>query len=87
MADSWHEVVGLIGVASILGAYGLLQAGRIHSGDLAYSIVNALGASCVLVSLWFAFNLSAFIVEAFWVLISLYGIGKALRRRRPEAEP
>ena len=39
-------------------------------------MLNALGASLIIVSLLFDFNLSAFIVEAFWVIISLIGIGK-----------
>ena len=47
---------------------------------MAYSFFNALGAGLVLISLWIDFNLSAFIVEGFWVLISMVGIYKSFKR-------
>ncbi len=70
----WPDLVGNIGVALIVGAYLALQLGRLDGRALLYSITNAVGASLVLVSLWFDFNLSAFIVEVFWVVISLIGL-------------
>jgi len=54
----------------------LLQTEKIKSECLLYSLLNASGASLIIVSLIYNFNFSAFIVEFFWVLISLYGIGK-----------
>ena len=57
----------------IAGAYLALQLGRIRSTDLLYSIWNAIGAVLVLVSLIFEFNLAAFLVEAFWLAISVLG--------------
>ena len=49
--------------------------------DLLYSALNALGAALIIVSLLFDFNLSAFIIELFWVIISLFGIVQFYRRR------
>ena len=69
-----HNVIGIIGVALIVGCYLLLQIDRISSKDLMYSVGNAIGAGLVLVSLWFEFNLSAAIVEAFWVAVSVLGM-------------
>ena len=40
----------------------------------------------VLISLIYSFNLSAFLVEAFWLLISLYGLIKFMLRSRPEKQ-
>lgn len=76
MHYNWYEYVGSIGVGIIIVTYILLQIGKIHSENLAYSLLNALGASLIIVSLIFNFNFSAFVVESFWVLISLYGAGK-----------
>ncbi|MDZ4699010.1 MAG: hypothetical protein SH809_04825 [Rhodothermales bacterium] len=87
ISHAWYDIVGLAGVAAILVAYALLQIGRLRSDSLAYSAINAAGAAGVLVSLHYAFNLSAFIVEAFWVLISLYGVARALRRPAPPTDP
>lgn len=88
MQYHWYDLVGLIGVATILITYLLLQLGKLRSEGLAYSLLNAAGAGLIVLSLLFDFNLSAFLVEAFWVLISLVGIIRALlngsRRVRPE---
>lgn len=74
MKYTWHDFAGNVGVALILSAYLLLQIGKLRSTDLSYSLMNGAGASLVIVSLVFDFNLSAFVIEAFWVMISLIGI-------------
>lgn len=79
MTYAWYDVVGTLGVTAIIFAYILLQLGRLRSDQLAYSLLNAAGASLILVSLYFSFNFPSFIVEFFWLLISLFGIGKYLR--------
>lgn len=82
MSIAWHDVAGLLGVGLILLAYFGLQAGRMRSHGHDYQLANLVGASLVLVSLIHEFNLSAFVIETAWVLISLYGIVKARRERR-----
>ena len=81
MTFAWYDVIGTLGVAIIVITYVLLQTERIRSEHVAYSILNAAGASLILVSLYFTFNLPSLIVEFFWLLISLYGIGKYFVRR------
>lgn len=76
MHYSFYDFLGSIGVGIIIVTYVLLQIGKIKSGQLSYSILNAFGASLIIISLVFNFNFSAFIVEFFWVLISIYGIIK-----------
>jgi hypothetical protein len=68
-------------VGMIIVTYVLLQIERIKSEMLSYSVLNAVGASLVLISLIYSFNFSAFIVEFFWVLISIYGIAKYFLKR------
>jgi hypothetical protein len=75
----WHDLVGSLGVAAVLGAYLLLQTGRLSASRRTYSAVNGAGAALILVSLYYSFNLSAFLVEFFWLLISIYGFFKAAR--------
>ncbi len=74
------DFVGNIGVAMMMIAYLLLQLNKLSAG-LVYSAVNALGASLVVVSLLVHFNLSAFLMEVFWVLISFVGIYRSLRTK------
>lgn len=76
----WHDIVGGAGAAIILVSYLLLQLRRISGGALSYSLLNAAGAMLVLVSLWVDFNLAAFVVEAFWLAISIYGVIRWAKR-------
>jgi len=76
MQYAWYDFVGTIGTAVIIVTYVLLQTERIKSSSLIYSLLNAAGAGLILVSLLFSFNFSAFMVEFFWLLISLFGIVK-----------
>ena len=70
----WHDLVGNAGVICILGAYLFLQLERLAADSLTYLIANGLGAALILVSLAFDFNLSAFLIESAWLLISLFGL-------------
>lgn len=73
----WYDFAGNIGVFLILLAYLLLQLGKCTSLSIRFNLLNILGAGLILLSLCFDFNLSAFIIEFFWLLISLGGIAKA----------
>ena len=72
------DLAGFIGVLLIVVAYLLLQLDKLPSSSPRYSLLNAGGALLIIVSLIFAFNLSAFIVEAFWFVISLVGLWRSL---------
>jgi hypothetical protein len=84
-STTWFDLVGFIGVVLIIGAYLLLQLEKLASSSPAYSLLNAVGALLIIVSLVFRFNLSAFIVEAFWVLISLLGLWRSLGNKNLKA--
>jgi hypothetical protein len=75
------DAVGLIGAALLMVAYLLLQVNKLQSSGLAYSLLNAIGALLIVFSLLVNFNLAAFLIEVFWVLISLIGIIRYLRPR------
>jgi hypothetical protein len=79
MTYGWHDLVGNLGVLLVLGTYLLLQTGRMDMRRPAYSAGNAMGAVLILVSLAYDFNLSSFIIEIVWLLISLYGLVRGQR--------
>ncbi len=81
---SFHlfDLAGFIGVLLIVVAYLLLQLDKLPSSSPRYSLLNAGGALLIMVSLIFAFNLSAFIMEVFWLLISLLGLSRSLVHRK-----
>ena len=74
------DFLGNIGVLLLMIAYLLLQLNKLSNG-LVYSLVNAVGAGLIVLSLLSNFNLSAFLMEVFWVLISLIGIYRHLSRK------
>ena len=82
---SWFDIAGLIGVVLIIVAYLLLQLGKLPSTAPSYSLLNAIGAFLVMASLWFDFNLSAFLMEAFWFLISIFGLLRPLLSKNAAA--
>ncbi|HSE18359.1 MAG TPA: hypothetical protein VLB46_14995 [Pyrinomonadaceae bacterium] len=79
MRYGFLDLVGNIGVAVLIITYLMLQLNKLRSDGLAYSLLNAIGAGLIVVSLLVNFNLSAFIIEVFWVLISFVGIYRYFR--------
>ena len=75
---TWFDLTGFIGVLLIIVAY----LDKLPSSSPRYPLLNAGGALLIIVSLIFAFNLSAFVVEVFWFLISLLGLSRSLTSRK-----
>lgn len=76
----WYDWVGIAGTLMVLGAFFLLQAGRVSGTGLVYQLLNLFGAGGVLVSLLGQFNVSVFVLELAWMAISMYGLVRTVRR-------
>lgn len=83
MEYQWHDLLGNLGVVLILGTYTFVQVDRLDVRRISYSVLNALGAGLITVSLVFDFNLSAFVIELCWLLVSCYGIFRRNRLNAP----
>jgi predicted membrane protein len=79
---TWFDLAGFLGVLLIVVAYLLLQLDKLPSSSPTYSLLNAAGALLIIGSLLFKFNFSAFLIEVFWVLISLLGLSRWLISRK-----
>lgn len=77
---NWHDFVGNIGVACVLYCYFAIQTGRLAVDDVRYSGLNAIGAVLIMVSLYYDFNLSSFIIECVWLATSAYGLWRHFAR-------
>ena len=77
-----HNVIGNLGVLLIVGTYFLVQIRKMSAIHAPYIALNGLGALCILYSLAFDFNLSAFLIEAIWLLISVIGLLRVWRESR-----
>ena len=80
------DLVGNVGVVVLVVAYLMLQLNKLRSDELAYSLLNAIGASLIVISLLYDFNLSALLMEVFWVLISFVGIYRYFRQKALSSE-
>lgn len=86
MNYAYYDVIGSLGVAMIVISYFLLQIERIDSRSVGYSLLNGIGASLILFSLYFNFNWSAFLIEGFWLLISLMGLARYFVKRNESVD-
>ena len=80
------DFLGNIGVVGLVFTYLMLQLNKLSSDGLAYSLLNAISAGLIVASLLFNFNLSALLVEVFWVLISCLGIYRYFRLKALRSE-
>lgn len=78
----FFTVLGLLGVAINLVAYGLLTAGKLRAGELRYQVVNALGTTGILLSLVAQWNLPVFVANVAWLAIALIGIMRIMLRSK-----
>ncbi|MCY4180308.1 MAG: cyclic nucleotide-binding domain-containing protein [Litoreibacter sp.] len=81
-SDSVFEISGLLGVAFYLGGYAALQFGFVRGSGYAYTLLNLLGASFVLVSLWTNFNLASLLIQVSWITLSVVGLTRLYVRNR-----
>ena len=79
---SLFDVGGLVGVALILVAYAGAALDRLKATSALACGMNLLGAVLILASLVHDFNLSAVIMEGAWALVALFGLVRALTRRK-----
>ena len=83
MEFAWYDLVGFIGTLMILGAFFLLQAGKMSGDGRTYQLLNLFGAAAVLVTLLGKFNLAVFVLESAWVVVSAYGLWRGRKGGQP----
>ncbi|KGQ19791.1 Permease [Lysobacter dokdonensis DS-58] len=81
MTFAWYDVVGFAGTLMILGAFAAQQIGKMRGDGAAYQLLNLFGAAGILVSLMGSFNVSVFVLESAWVLVSAYGLWRSRKLR------
>jgi hypothetical protein len=73
------QVVSLVGAAIILGAYGLLQAGRLERVDASFNLANAIGAALLTAVAIHDLRWGFIVLEGAWTLLSLVGLRRPAR--------
>lgn len=76
------RAVGLVGFSIYVLGFFCLCTGRLTSSTPVYFMLTFCAASCVMVSLLVDFNLSAALIQAFYIVMSLAGALKRWRQYR-----
>lgn len=78
LANWFPDLIGCLGAILVLVTYAFLQVGKLKSNGFLYSFLNFMGAFMILVSLFYFWNLAAFVMEVAWMMISAYGMIKVI---------
>jgi hypothetical protein len=80
--ERFSNHIGVVGVVLTLLAYYLLNVNKLKSTSLMYVWLNLIGATMLLYSLLFHWNLASVLIEIAWIIVSLIGLYRALAIRR-----
>jgi len=84
VSDLLLNTGGIVGVLLVLLAYAGIHFDWFDPKRAPALLMNLFGSALILLSMVRAFNLSAFLMEAAWAAMALYGLVKLLLvRRRP----
>jgi paired small multidrug resistance pump len=72
---------GIVGVLLVLLAYAGIHFDWFDPKRAPALLMNLFGSALILLSMTHAFNLSAFLMEAAWALMALYGLVRLVWRR------
>ena len=76
------DLIGFAGSFVIVAAFAYSNMAR-RLNLLAFNLANFVGAALLAVSLTVNYNLPTMVLEIVWMIIALFGIGRALRTRFP----
>jgi hypothetical protein len=76
------EVVGWLGAVLILGAYGLLSAGKLTGQSPLYQWMNVVGAAGFTVNGWWHGALPSAALNVIWMMIGAAALWRITAKRR-----
>jgi|GEM_PF-3820298 len=88
MANLIFFVLGLVGAGCCVYMFWAIEQERVDGNSLKYYIINGIGGFLILISVLHDFDggdMGSVAVEGAWVVISLMGIFKLLRKGRADA--
>lgn len=88
MTLTGFDVLGVLGVLVVLGAYAGLLARQLRGDRLLFPLINLLGAAAITVSLLYdqGLNVPALFMQIAWMAISAYGIYRSVVSKSPPGD-
>lgn len=80
------NLAGWLGAACILLAFWLLTHKATHSHSYAYLGLNLIGGALLALETYLHESYASFALNAVWVIIAVYGLGWAHRRKEPKKD-
>jgi hypothetical protein len=75
------EAAGWTGAVLILGAYGLLSAGKVTGRSLSYQMMNIVGAAGFVINGWWHGALPSAVLNILWLLIGAIASWRILKKK------
>lgn len=75
------DLGGVVGVAMVLVAYAGAQLDKLPPRGFPALMLNLIGSALILLSMTEAFNLAAFLMEAAWAGLAVFGLVRLALRR------
>lgn len=76
------HIIGFFGMMCVVLAFWLIVSEKWQPTSLKYNLLNGCGAILLILSLCVHFNLGSFVIEIFWIAISIKGIRKSLKAKQ-----
>ena len=74
-----YDSIGIVGVVFLLVSYILFQSSKLNI--YYFSFFNVIGSSLIIINLLYKWNLSSFLIEFGWLIISIYGVFKHFKNK------
>lgn len=74
------QILGFVGMIFIVCAYLLIQMQKTNHNGWLYLWLNLIGAILLIISLLVHFNLGSFLIEVFWIAITIFGMIKTYKK-------
>lgn len=78
------DILGWIGVAALLLAYGLLSLGKLAGHGAIYQALNVVGSGLLIINSYYYRAMPSVAVNVFWILIGLVSLGRVWFGRRAQ---
>lgn len=84
LLSSYSDFIGIVGVTLVLTAYFLINTNKIDAKNVVYLLLNFFGATLILISLCFHWNLASVVIEFAWISISCIGLYRVYKSNKDQ---